>query len=284
MTSSSCVRASAARILGDSAAAAGFYAASLGSEPSLTPLIARQIVGMTDITGQDEADYMDDYTLEYHIMPRDDSTRFWLYSFRPFRDVRLVLLPSAAAADFGQETGVFPRHSFDFALIRLYGHDGTPYMTEKYFAWSDESPAAGEMLYATGIPRHTPLLSAGAVDVYAYNGTVTPPYTTLYGMLDLHFAHGRAGAWALPAKWLARQDALELGSPLNFSVAGMCPQVGAAYISQDLEVRGVAFEEIKTGGESRCVAIAAAGILTVLRGIYGADRIAEELEFQQIED
>ena len=284
VTSASCIRASVARILGDSAAAAGIYAQSLTSEFSLAPLVARQIVGMTDITGQDEADHMEDFTLEYHIMARDDSTRFWLYAFRPFRDVRLVLLPSAMAAGFGQENAVFPRHRVNFALIRLYTPDGTPYMTENYYAWSDASPSAGEMIYATGIPQYTPTLSASTVEVYPYNGTITPPFTTLYGMLDLHFAHGAAGEWALPANWLTNQDALELGAPLNFAVAGGCPQLGTVFVSQDLEVRGVAFEETNFGGEPRCVSVAAAGVLTVVRGIYGADRIADELELQQIEN
>ena len=284
VTSASCLRASVARIVGDSAATAGMYAQSLAGEIALAPLVARQIVDMTDITGQDEADHMADYTLEYHLLARDDSTRFWLYAFRPFRDVRLVLLPSAMAAGFGQDRAVFPRHRVDFAFIRLYAPDGTPYITENYYAWSEARPSAGETIYATSIPQYTPMLSASSVEVYPYNGTITPPFTTLYGMLDLHFAHGASGDWALPTNWLARQDALELGAPLNFAVAGRCTQLGTAFVSQDLEVRGVAFEQTGIGGESRCISVAAAGVLTVLRGIYSADRIAEELELQQIEN
>ena len=283
VTSASCVRAAVARILGDSTAIAGYYADSLRDEYSLAPLEARQVASLVDITGEDEEDYLEDYTLEYHIVPRDDSTRIWLYALRPFRDIRLVLLPSASVADFGQESGVFPRHSLDFALLRLYAPDGTPYITENYYAWSDRSPAAGEMLYATSIVRQIPQLTAATVDVYVYNGTITPPFTTLFGLFDLHFAHGATGAWALPARWLARQDALDLSVPLNFAVAGECPQLGAAFLNQDLEIRGMAFEQISTGDhQPRCVSVAAAGILAAVRGIFGADRIADELEFQQI--
>jgi len=163
VTSASCLRASVARIVGDSAATAGMYAQSLAGEIALAPLVARQIVDMTDITGQDEADHMADYTLEYHLLARDDSTRFWLYAFRPFRDVRLVLLPSAMAAGFGQDRAVFPRHRVDFAFIRLYAPDGTPYITENYYAWSEARPSAGETIYATSIPQYTPMLSASSV-------------------------------------------------------------------------------------------------------------------------
>lgn len=284
VTSASCVRASVARIMGDSVAATGYYAESLDREVSLAPLMARQAVSMVDITGENESDFMEDYTLEYHIMARDDSTRFWMYGLRPHRDIRLVLLPSAAAAEFGQEKGVFPRHSVNFALIRLYAPDGMPFVTENYYAWSDRSPMAGEALFATDIPRYTPGLSAGTVEVYTYNGTVTPPFTTLFGLYDLHFAHGAQGAWTLPSRWLSQQDMLELAAPLNFAMAGSCPQLGAAVYSQDLEVRGVAFEEVNTGGEIRCIAMAAAGVLAVVKGIYDGDRIAQELEFQQIDD
>lgn len=284
VTSATCVRASVARIMGDSVAAAGYYAESVDREVSLAPLTARQSVSMVDITGQNESDFMEDYTLEYHIMARDDSTRFWIYGFRPHRDIRLVLLPSTAASEFGQEKGVFPRHSVNFALIRVYAQDGTPYVTENYLAWSDRSPMAGESLFATDIPRYIPGLSASTVEVYTYNGTVSPPYTTLFGLYDLHFAHGAQGSWGLPSRWLSQQDMLELESPLNFATTGVCPQLGAAVYSQDLEVRGIAFDEVYSQGETRCVAMAAAGVLAVVKGIYNGDRIAQELEFQQIDD
>ena len=283
-TSATCVRGYAALVWGDSLASAGFYAPSLAEELSLGSLIARQVAEMVDITGQEESDYMDDYGLEYHIVSRDDSTRVWLYGLRPFRDVRLVFLPSVEAGDFGQEKGVYPRHSVNFALLRIYAADGQPWVTENYYAWSNRNPAAGEVLYATAVSRFTPILNAGEVDVYAYNGTVTPPYTTFYGMLDLHFAHGASGQWALPAKWLTQRDKIELSSPLNFPVGGTCIQPGAALYNQDLEVRGIAFEQAGTEDETRCVAMAAAGVVAVLEGIYGADRIVEELEFQQITD
>ena len=281
-TSASCIRGAIANSLGDSMATGGFYAATIEDEEPIRPFMAHQVVNMVDITGQDESAFMEDTDWEYHIMTREDSTRFWLYAFKPFRDVRLVLLPAASVADFGNEEGVYPRHSVNFAFLRLYGDAGIPHDTETYYAWTDRSPSPGEMLYATDVPQYTPFLSAGTVEVYPYNGTVTPLYTTFYGMMDLHFAHGTDGSWSLPEQWIMHLKSLELSSPLNFSLTGSCIQYGAPLYSQDLEVLGLIFDKVDDGNSDRCVAMSTGGVLTVLRDIYGADRIVEELEHQQI--
>ena len=55
-------------------------------------------------------------------------------------------------------------------------------------------------------------------------------------------------------------------------------QNGAPVFSRDLELIGVTFDDV---GEARCIAMAAPGVLTVLRDIFGAEELLNELEFQE---
>ncbi len=279
VTSASCLRTVLDPATSEDYAVGGFLAAALEEELKLSGLSARQIAGLRDITGLEDADISREPDLDYQVVPREDSTILWEYALADYHDVRLVLLPEAAATEFGAEDGVYPRYSVDFAFVRIYVSEDVPLETESYFAWTERAALLDEVVYQTAIPQVAPMLTAGPAHVYSYNGTVTPPFTTFYGMLDLHHSHGGSGVWTLPARWLSRMSAMDLSSPLNFTVAGPCAQSGAPVFSRDLELLGVAFDDV---GETSCVVAAAPGVLTVLRNIYGADHILQELEYQQL--
>jgi hypothetical protein len=80
----------------------------------------------------------------------------WLYAYRVFDDVRLVMVPEYAIAAFGKEWDNFayPRHDLDFALLRVY-ENGAPCHPGAYLAWSRSGLANGEPAFVAGFPGHT---------------------------------------------------------------------------------------------------------------------------------
>lgn len=170
----------------------------------------------------------------------------------------------------------------------------------------DLSGRLGEVLhrlYGDGIPpdaTFTLRISDGVVDGYVCNGTQAPPFTTFYGMLDRYrsFAGVPAAwdaliagnAWDLPERWRNPPQAFDLGTPMNF--VSTCDIVGgnsgSPVINRDKQIVGLAFdgntESLPTdfafapdrGG--RTISVHSSGILQALRHVYGATRIADEIE------
>ncbi len=215
------------------------------------------------------------------VIAAEDSSSFWEYTWRIYDDVRLVLIPPLEVANFGKEERVYPRYSLDFALFRVYDENGKPLETESYFAWSDRPPGHREKLFATSIDERGPYTSVTLSDTFMYNGTISPPFTTLYGMLDQYHSHGAEGDWKLPSGWVSGMKQSDLSAALNFSMAGSCTQTGTGIVDIDMELLGVTFDESFTNGIHRCVAVSTAGILSLLDTVFGAENLVEELAEQE---
>nr|WP_320132265.1 S46 family peptidase [uncultured Holophaga sp.] len=80
----------------------------------------------------------------------------WLYGYRVFRDVRLVMAPEFGIAAFGGDWDNFsyPRHDLDFALFRVY-EKGQPYHPAEHLAWSRQGIRRGGMTFTIGHPGRT---------------------------------------------------------------------------------------------------------------------------------
>jgi hypothetical protein len=131
-------------------------------------------------------------------------------------------------------------------------------------------------------------LADGVVRGYEYNGTLAPAYTTLYGMYDRYRSFGAGSDWDLPARWRKPPAALDLGTPLNFvSTADIIGgNSGSPVLNRKLELVGLIFDGnieslpgdyIYLPEKNRAVAVDARGIMEVLRDLYGATRLADEL-------
>ena len=274
VTSATCLRSLETWIRpGDSL----FVADELSQEYKLAGLTVRQLTDLRKI------DSMEDVSgAHVDVIASDDSSYFWEYTWRIYDDMRLVLIPPVELANFRHEDGVYPRHAVNFALFRVYDENDQPLDGESYFAWSDRSPHHREKLYATAFNGDDPFTRVTLSDTFDYNGTISPPFTTLYGMLDLHYSHGETGRWALPAKWSIKIKESDLSAPLNFSVAGECAQMGAAIVDVDMEILGISFDDAHTQGGNRCVAVSTSGILSLIRTTFNAKNIAEELAEQTL--
>jgi hypothetical protein len=83
----------------------------------------------------------------------DGGLFFTLTEFTELSDVRLVYAPPTAVGDYGGETDnwTWPRHSGDFALVRVY-RDDVPFVPTRFFPVSTSGVKPGDAVAVLGYP------------------------------------------------------------------------------------------------------------------------------------
>jgi hypothetical protein len=146
-------------------------------------------------------------------------------------------------------------------------------------------------IYGTSIPpdaTFTLRISDGIVKGFNYNGTIAPPITTFYGMLDRYYSFDGKFPWDLNERWLDAPDDFDFSTPFNF--VNTCDVVGgnsgSPIINKDAEIVGVAFDGniqslagdfIYDPEVNRTVGVHSAGMLEAIKNLYEFERLAEEL-------
>ena len=132
-------------------------------------------------------------------------------------------------------------------------------------------------------------LTYGTVKGYPMNGTQAPPLTTFYGLYDRAYSFGLEFPYSLPARYLERRSRLDMAGPLNFVSA--CDIIGgnsgSPVVNKQGELVGLIFDgniESLVGdfvyyeANNRAVAVHSNAIIEVLRDLYDASPLADELE------
>lgn len=206
-------------------------------------------------------------------------------------------LRDSASAVEAMESGAVGLEDPAIGVVRAYLPTFIAFQQLAGSVFPEEERVAAELgrarleVYGTDVPPDATFslrLADGVVRGYEYNGTVAPPFTTLFGLYDRHFAHGGVGSWALPERWIAARSDLTLSTPMNFvSTADIIGgNSGSPVLDADLELVGVVFDgniESLPGDyvylpeRNRSVTVDIRAIIEALDEIYEMDRLVAEL-------
>jgi peptidase S46-like protein len=131
-------------------------------------------------------------------------------------------------------------------------------------------------------------LSYGRVRGYEENGKQIPAFTNFAGMYERAGEHENKPPFDLPRRWIDKKDKLALTTPFNFvSDADIIGgNSGSPVVNQAGEFVGIIFDGniqslvldcIFTDKQARAVSVDSAAILEVLRNVYDAQPLVDEL-------
>jgi hypothetical protein len=158
----------------------GFYARSPAEEKACPDLELRVLMSMEDVTdrvrrgidaqapdkqqnAQRKAATADiekaagkKTGLQARVVELYRGGEYWLYLYKKYTDVRLVMAPEERIAFYGGDWDNFcyPRHDLDFAFFRAY-ENGRPVRPERWLVWSAGGPKEDEFVVVAGHPGST---------------------------------------------------------------------------------------------------------------------------------
>ena len=150
----------------------GFWANSMAEELKNPGLYVEQLVYMEDVTNSlvnsgdkfktienalIKAKELDNPNLDYKVVPFFNNNQFFLLATIKYNDVRLVGAPPSSIGKFGADTDnwVFPRHTGDFSLFRVYDEAGNAFAPAQHLKVNIAPRTPGEFTMVFGYPGRT---------------------------------------------------------------------------------------------------------------------------------
>lgn len=150
----------------------GFWANSMSEELKNPGLYVEQLVFMEDVTNSlanagdqfkaieaqiIEAKQAENSALSYKVVPFFNNNQFFLLATIKYNDVRLVGAPPSSIGKFGADTDnwVFPRHTGDFSLFRVYDENGFAFIPAQHLKVNIAPRTPGEFTMVFGYPGRT---------------------------------------------------------------------------------------------------------------------------------
>ena len=122
-----------------------------------------------------EKESLDATGLRSDVVTLFGGSKFHLYRYRKYTDVRLVWAPEADIAFFGGDADNFeyPRYCLDVTLFRVY-ENGKPAKIEHHLKWANKPVTEEELVFVSGNPGRTQRLYTA--DAFRYMRDVRNPY------------------------------------------------------------------------------------------------------------
>jgi hypothetical protein len=184
MTNHHCARDNVAAVTpeGKDWLTTGFFASSLDEEVKIPGLTVQQLVSMKDVTsamnegvakdlaGEELAKALDanekrilaeagkaEAELLHEVVSLYQGGSYQLYSYKVYRDIRLVGTPDLKIAAFGGDPDNFtyPRFSLDFSFVRAWENDKPADTSAHYFKVKARGAKEGETVFVSGNPGST---------------------------------------------------------------------------------------------------------------------------------
>jgi len=149
----------------------GFWANSMTEELKNPGLFVEQLVYMEDVSNEvlslsnkEEAvqnivaaKKEADPALLYKVVPFFEGNQYYLLATKKYNDVRLVGAPPSSIGKYGADTDnwVFPRHTGDFSLFRVYDEAGIPFTPAQHLKVNVAARTPGEFTMVFGYPGRT---------------------------------------------------------------------------------------------------------------------------------
>jgi hypothetical protein len=160
--------------------ATGFYAKTAAEEIKSPDLEVNVLISMEDVTkrvqasvkeGMSDADSLksrqaeiariekeslDKTGLRSNVISLYQGGEYWLYRYKKYTDVRLVMAPERQAAYYGGDFDNFtyPRYDLDMAFFRVY-ENGEPLKCDHYLRWNPKGLSEGDLVVISGNPGST---------------------------------------------------------------------------------------------------------------------------------
>jgi hypothetical protein len=305
----------------DLGAFAGVTNTRYGSAPLLRGYLVAQLLGAQQAGAEDAAAELRTTIASIGDKPGDIDERYLAAQLRQFERflepavVNPILrgrTPAEAAAEIMAESALATAASTQQALASgTLGADDPAValalaVTPRYADYQSASAALDEQegeiarrlgqarfaVYGTAVPpdaTFSPRFTDGVVRSYDYNGTVAPPYTTIFGLYDRNASFGQDSEWMLPATWLPAPPDLDRSTPLNFvstsdTIGG---NSGSPAVDRNLRLVGLNFDRTIEGlsrdyiyfaDRGRNVMVDARAVIESLDTVYDLDRVVQELK------
>jgi hypothetical protein len=160
--------------------ATGFYAATPAEEAKCPDLELNILYDMVDVTARVtgvakpglkpeealkarekeiaaiEKEYNEKTGLTCNVTSLYRGGEYWVYQYKRYTDVRLVMAPERQIAFWGgdDDNFTFPRYDLDMAFFRVYEND-KPVDSKHFLKWNAKGAAEGELVFVSGHPGST---------------------------------------------------------------------------------------------------------------------------------
>jgi len=198
--------------------ATGFYAATQAEEAKCPDLELNVLVDMVNVTSRItgavkpgmkpadalkarkeeqakiEKEYSDKTGLRCDVVSLYNGGEYWLYQYKRYTDIRLVMAPERQIAFWGgdDDNFTYPRYDLDMAFFRVY-EDYKPLSSPDYLKWNAAGAENNELVFVSGHPGSTSRLDTYAMLEIERDFNAPMILEMIQKRLDVLYAYSKRG-------------------------------------------------------------------------------------------